>query len=142
MPHSAAVAAARQTMTLVVCVTALVCFFGLLAVVVFVFAPSGRDTSTLVALLFAQLAPTIAALVAVIGVRGVDAKVADVASDTERLANGLGDAKFRQAVAEVVDPRYHARAYRDSDRPLVDKAVVEARHQEHADDNPEDPQPW
>lgn len=137
MPTTAAAIQARQTITLVVCVTVLVCFFGALAVLCFILAPADRDTSTIIALLFAQLAPTITAVVAVLQVRNVDAKVQNVAHDTERLANGLGDAKFRQAVASVVDERYHAREYKDSDLSDLDAAVVEARHAE----TPELPEP-
>lgn len=130
MPQRSAALVARQTMTVLVIIGALVCFTMAMAVLVFLFAPADRDTSTLITVLFAQLPTTVTALVAVVGVRGVDAKVEQVADDTQRLANGLGDAKFRSAVAEVVDPRYHAAAYRHSDQPEQDRAVVDRRHAE------------
>lgn len=100
--------AADPTVVLLVCVTVIICFVLACVVIVFVAAPDGANTGSLVALLVAQLAPTIAAVAALSQLRRVASTAADTAADVERLANGVGDAKFRAAVADVVDPAYHA----------------------------------
>lgn len=91
-----------STTTLMVCITTLTCFVGALALVAFLFSPESRDPTVLVATLVSVLAPTIAALVTLTRVGNVSEQVSDVAEDTHKLANGLGDSKIRAAVAEVL----------------------------------------
>lgn len=91
-----------DTAILLVCVTVLVCVVVTASALVYVFAPSGTDLPSLTTTLVGALAPTIAAMVAVIKVGGVANQVADVAEDTNKLANGMGDAKIRAAVADVL----------------------------------------
>lgn len=80
------------------------CFVVAACVVVFVAAPEGANTGSLIAILVGSLAPTLASL-------GVLAKVNRVADDTYRLTNGLLDAKVRAAIADttpehMLDPDY------------------------------------
>lgn len=128
MPTPAA-ASSRQTTVVVVCVTVLVCFVIGAAAVAFVMVPEGANTVLLISTLVGTLPPTVAALVAVVSIRGVAAGQATIGDDVERLANGLGDAKFRTAVAEVVDPAFHAPGV---DAQLEeDKATLERHHERH-----------
>lgn len=106
---------------LLLCATVLVGIVVGASALAFILAPDGRDPTILVTALVAVLAPTIASLAAVVKVGGVSAQVADVAADTERLSNGLGDAKIRAAVADVlpdhmVDPGVQAQLAVDRER--------------------------
>lgn len=113
-----------DTAVLLVCVTVLVSIICGVAVVAFVFAPEGTNPTALAGVMVGALAPTIASMVAVVKVSGVSSQVADVAADTNKLANGLGDAKIRTAVADVladdlVDPE--AREQLAADRAKLDE---------------------
>lgn len=94
--------ARSETTVVVICVTVLVSVVVAAVALVYVFAPAGTDTPGLAAILVGTLAPTIAALATMLKVGNVSSQVADVAADTEKLANGLGDAKIRTAVADVL----------------------------------------
>lgn len=135
MPHRAAAAsaAARQTIVLMVCITTLACFTIAGCLVAFVAVPEGANTGSLIAILMGSIPATVASLLAVMQIRNVAATVTEVADDTQRLANGLGDAKFRSAVADVVDPAYHSEAYdghADKARVAVQHAQAQERGQE------------
>lgn len=91
-----------STSVLLVCVTVLVSVVVGASSLVFIFAPSGTDPTVLAATLVGTLAPTIAALGAMVKIGGVSSQVSDMAQDTDKLANGLGDAKIRAAIAEVL----------------------------------------
>lgn len=125
---SAAAAAARQTIVLIVCVTVLASVVIVAVVVAFVLVPEGTNTVLLVTVLVGMLPPTVASLIAVLSIRQVSAGQTDMASDVGKLANGIGDAKFRAAVADVVDPAYHAPGAEVQRE--VDKAVLEAAHED------------
>jgi hypothetical protein len=87
---------------LLLCITLLTCFVVATAALVWLFAPSGSDPTVLVSTLVGTLAPTIAVLGALARLGTVSEQVADVAEDTNKLANGLGDSKIRAAVADVL----------------------------------------
>lgn len=91
-----------DTAVLLVCVTILVAVVVVAAALAFVLAPGDRDPTILVTAIVGSIPATIAAMAAVIKVGTVSAQVADVAADTNKLANGLGDAKIRTAVADVL----------------------------------------
>lgn len=91
-----------DTGLMLVCVTVLVGMVVAGAVIAYIFGPKDGSSNSLITTLVAVLAPTVAAMAAVVKVGGVQSQVADVAADTERLANGLGDAKIRAAVADVL----------------------------------------
>lgn len=97
-------AATSSTTPLLVCITVLVCFISAVGAAVFVAVPDGANTGSLVALMVGQLATTVPVLVSVFKVNAVAHQVDEVAQDTERLANGTGDAKIRAAVAAVLAP--------------------------------------
>lgn len=104
---------------LLMCITSLTCFVVGIAAVVWLFAPEGSDPTVLVSTLVGTLAPTIAVMGALARLSSVSDQVADVAEDTNKLANGLGDAKIRAAVADVlpdhmIDPQ--ARPLIEADR--------------------------
>lgn len=75
------------------------CFVVAACVAVFIAAPEGANTGSLVAILIGSLAPTLASL-------GVLAKVNKVADDTHALTNGLLDAKVRAGFADVAHPSF------------------------------------
>lgn len=90
---------------------AVFCFVIAAVVAVFVAAPDGAETGSLITLLIGQVAPTLVALGVLAKVNQTDAKVERVADDTYRLTNGLLDAKVRAAIADttpehMLDPDY------------------------------------
>jgi hypothetical protein len=95
---------ASQTTTLLVCITVLVCFVTAVGAAVFIAAPAGANTGSLVVILVGQLATVVPVMVSVVKVNTIANQVDEVAQDTERLANGTGDAKIRAAVAAVLAP--------------------------------------
>ena len=118
-----------STTVLLVCITVLVSLVVAAAAAVYVFGPA--HDGSIAAILISILAPTIASMVAVIKVGGVASQVSHVAQDTNQLANGLGDAKIRSAVADVladhmVDP--HAKQQLADDRERLERQ--HERHQE------------
>lgn len=104
--------ASRNNNNVVVIVGAVVFCFVIAAVVaVYVAAPEGANTGSLITLLIGQVAPTLVALGVLAKVNSTDAKVEQVAEDTYRLTNGLLDAKARAAIADtmpehLLDPDY------------------------------------
>jgi ascorbate-specific PTS system EIIC-type component UlaA len=87
------------------------CFTLAACVAVFIAAPEGGNTASLIAILIGALAPTLASLGVLAKVNNTDAKVDRVADDTYRLTNGLLDAKVRAGVADampehMLDPDY------------------------------------
>lgn len=96
--------AASQTTTLLICITVLVCFVTAIGAAVFIAAPAGANTGSLVVILVSNLATVIPVMVAAVKVNTIANQVDEVAQDTERLANGSGDAKIRSAVAAVLAP--------------------------------------
>lgn len=123
-------AALSSTTPLLVCITVLSCFAIAAAVVIFVAVPDGANTGSLVALLLANLASTIPILVSVFKVNAVQNQVDEVAQDTERLANGTGDAKIRAAVAAVLAPHLIDPEAREQ---LAADEVTNRRNDERAD---------
>lgn len=119
---------------LAVLVVVVFCFTIGACVAVFIAAPEGANTGSLVVILIGTLPPTVASLVALAKVTGIGGDVAEVKADTTRLTNGLADAKMRAALAEVVpnhmiDPAY-AQEQLGVDRLTVDlhnKVVHETR---------------
>lgn len=91
-----------DTAILLICVTVLVSIIGVISAAVFILADENHDPTVLCATLVGTLAPTIAAMAAVVKVAGVSAQVSDVAEDTNKMANGLGDSKIRAAMADVL----------------------------------------
>lgn len=89
---------------LMVCVVVLVCFMAACAVAVFLAAPEGANTFSLIALLIGSVPATVASLVGLVKISGVAEQMTDVQADTNALTNGLGDAKLRAAVADVLHP--------------------------------------
>lgn len=89
---------------LMTCVTVVVCFVVAACTAIFLAVPDGANTFSLVAILLATVPSTIASLVGLVKLSGVAEQVTDVATDTHELTNGLGQAKLRAAVAEVVHP--------------------------------------
>lgn len=94
----------NTTVVLIVGVVVVVCFTMAACVAVFVAAPEGANTGSLLALLLGQLAPTVAALALLAKQSSTDAKVDTISEDTSAMTNGLGDAKLRAAIADVLDP--------------------------------------
>lgn len=106
---------------LMVCITVVVCFIGAACVAVFLAAPEGANTFSLVAILLGVIPSTVASLVALVSIKGVSAQVTAVQSDTDALTNGLGLAQARTAVADVlppglVDPNAHSQLAADRTR--------------------------
>lgn len=97
MRLAAAERSARATATLIVVVGAIVCFTIAAVVTVAVAIPEGANTGSLIALLLANLASVIPALVAA-------ARATQTATGVEALSNGTMDAKIRTALAEVMRP--------------------------------------
>lgn len=95
---------AVSTTVVVVGVVVVFCFTIAACVAIFVAAPDGANTGSLVTILLSSVAQVIGVLALLIKVSGTDAKVDQVAQDTYRLTNGLLDAKVRAGVADVVDP--------------------------------------
>lgn len=98
---------------MIVAGTVMFCFVIAGCVSVFIAAPEGANTGSLVALLIGALAPTLASLAVLAKVQGVDEKadrtsreVSAVRQDTYALTNGLLDAKVRAAVADVAHPSF------------------------------------
>lgn len=91
-----------STTVLMACATILFCFVTAAVVVVFLAVPEGANTGSLIAILTGQLAPTLATLFTLVKLSTVQVQVRDVATDTDKLANGYGDAKIREAVADVL----------------------------------------
>lgn len=89
--------ASRATTVLILVVGTIVCFTIAAVVTISVAIPEGANTGTLVALLLANLASVIPALVAA-------ARATQTASGVESLSNGTMDAKIRTALAEVMRP--------------------------------------
>lgn len=123
-PHATRSGGPLSTTTLMVCITTLVCFVVGVAALVWVFSPEGNDPTVLVATIVGTLAPTIASLAALVRMGAVSEQVADVAEDTNKLANGLGDSKIRAAVADVlpdhmIDPASRQLVERDRMRRLL-----------------------
>lgn len=109
------------------------CFVVAACVAVFIAAPEGANTGSLVAILIGSLAPTLASLGVLAKVNNTDAKVDRVADDTYRLTNGLLDAKVRAGVADVlpdhlIDPEAR-------DQIVEDRKIREQQHEpEHRRD--------
>lgn len=97
-------APAVSTTVVVVGVVVVFCFTIAACVAVFVAAPDGANTGSLVTILLSSVAQVIGVLALLVKVSGTDAKVDQVAQDTYRLTNGLLDAKVRAGVADVVAP--------------------------------------
>lgn len=97
MRLAAAERQARATQALIVVVGTIVCFTIAAVVTVAVAIPEGANTGSLIALLLANLASVIPALVAA-------ARATQTASGVEALSNGTMDAKIRTALAEVLRP--------------------------------------
>lgn len=91
-----------DTGLMLICVTVLVAIVVAGAVAAYIFGPEDGESSSLITTIVAVLAPTVAAMAAVIKVGAVSGQVADVQEDTTKLANGLGDAKIRAAMADVL----------------------------------------
>lgn len=102
----------RNNNVLVIVGGVVFCFVVAACVAVFIAAPEGANTGSLVAILIGSLAPTLASLGVLAKVNGTEAKVDQVAQDTYRLTNGLLDAKVRAGMADVlpdhlIDPDAH-----------------------------------
>jgi hypothetical protein len=87
------------------------CFVIAAVVAIYVAAPEGANTGSLITLLIGQVAPTLVALGVLAKVNSTAAQVEQVAEDTYRLTNGLLDAKARAAIADtmpehLLDPDY------------------------------------
>lgn len=107
------------------------CFVVAACVAVFIAAPEGANTGSLITLLLGSLASTLASLGVLAKVNQTEAKVDRVADDTYRLTNGLLDAKVRAGVADVlpdhmIDP--DARTLIEGDRKM--------RQDQHDDSKP------
>lgn len=89
---------------IVVAVCVVFCFTLATVAAIFIAAPDGANTGSLITSLLGTLAPTIAALALLVKVNSTEAKVDRVEATTDRLANGLLDAKIRAGVADVLDP--------------------------------------
>lgn len=103
------------------------CFVIAAVVAVYVAAPEGANTGSLITLLIGQVAPTLVALGVLAKVNSTDAKVERVADDTYRLTNGLLDAKVRAGIADtmpehMLDPDYV------EDQMHVDRRVRQDQH--------------
>lgn len=90
---------------------AVFCFVVAAVVAIFIAAPEGANTGSLITILIGQIAPTLVALGVLAKVNSTDAKVERVADDTYRLTNGLLDAKVRAGIADtmpehMLDPDY------------------------------------
>lgn len=117
------------------------CFVVAACVAVFIAAPDGANTGTLVTTLIGSLAPTLAALGVLAKVNNTDAKVDRVAEDTYRLTNGLLDAKVRAGVADVlpdhmIDPK--ALDQIESDRQVRDEQHL-PEHRRDAEESEQRP---
>lgn len=82
---------------LVVGVAAVFCFTVAAVVAVTIAIPDGGNAGSLVALLLGSMAPTIAAIVGIARINGVEDKV-------DELGNGVMEAKIRTALADVLAP--------------------------------------
>lgn len=118
--------AARMTSVAALVVVAVVfCVTVLSVLLAFLFAPEGRDLTLVIGPLLGTLAPTIAAVALLVQVRGVQADVQQVRSDTHALTNGLLDSKVRAGVADVVRDEHldpGAAALIDRDRAVRRRA--------------------
>lgn len=115
---------AVSTTVVAVSVVIVFCFTLACAAAMFIAAPDGANTGSLITILLGPLAPTIGTLALLVKVSGTDAKVDQVAQDTYRLTNGLLDAKVRAGVADVVAPellREDAHAQVALDRQVRDQ---------------------
>lgn len=70
---------------------------GVVAIAVAV--PEGGNPGSLISLLLASLAPTVAALISI-------AKISDVEGKVNDLSNGKMDRKIREGVAQVLDEKF------------------------------------
>lgn len=89
------------------------CFTIAACVAIFVAAPEGANTGSLITILISAMANVVGVLALFVKVSGTDAKVDQVARDTNALTNGLLDAKLRASHADVtpidrLDPEYVA----------------------------------
>lgn len=116
---------------LLVCITAVVCFTIAAAVALFVALPEGANTGSLVALLVASIPASVGSLVAVAKLGQLEGQVQDVQQDTNRLANGLGSAKMRDAVGQVMRPDLIDPAARP--QLEADREHVQRQHDENRD---------
>ena len=118
---------------------AVFCFVIAAVVAVFIAAPEGANTGSLITTLVGQIAPTLVALGVLAKVNSTEAKVEQVADDTYRLTNGLLDAKARAAIADtmpehLLDPDYvEGQMHRD-------RRIRDQQHNEAADRPEEDDQ--
>lgn len=94
----------------IVGVVVVVCFAIAAVVAITIAAPDGANTGSIITLLLGSLAPTIAALANL-------AKTEKIQAQVDELSNGLGDAKHRAAIADVVRPEF----LRDDAAPLLDQ---------------------
>lgn len=107
----------RSTTGLVTGIVVMFCFVVAACVAMFIAAPEGSNTATMVTALLGTLAPTVAVLATLGKVQAMDRKV-------DYLANGGTDAKVRAGVADVL------RA--DLLNPeAADQLDADRRHREH-----------
>lgn len=97
---------ATPLVAVIVGVVVIVCFTMASCVALFVAAPEGANTGSLITILLGNLAPTLAVLALLAKQQQTDQKVDTIGQTTHRLANGLLDAKIRAGVADVLDPAY------------------------------------
>lgn len=113
--------AAINGTVLVIALAAVFCFTASAVVVIAVAVPDGGNAGSLIALLVATLAPTLATIANLVKTTGVEQRLEDVAANAEQLTNGGMDAKIRAGVADVlrpsmVDPEVEAQLVHDRDR--------------------------
>ena len=123
---------AVSTTVVVVGVVVVFCFTIAACVAIFVAAPEGANTGSLVTILLSSVAQVVGVLALLVKVSGTDAKVDQVAQDTYRLTNGLLDSKVRAALSDTVHPdfiRDDATDMLQNDRRVRDEQHNTAREQ-------------
>ena len=95
---------ASPLVVVIVGVVVVVCFTIAACVAVFVAAPEGANTGSLMTILIGNLAPTLAVLALLAKAQGTDQKVEKIESQAAQLVNGTMDAKIRAGIADVLDP--------------------------------------
>lgn len=87
-----------NTNVIAACVTAVIIFTIASCVAIFIAAPDGANTGSLIAIMMASIPANIVAIAAL-------AKVNQVHTDTQQILNGVGQAKVENGIRNVLDER-------------------------------------